>query len=501
MRTWAGLAGVVLTLVCAQPAAALEWGECPPANGLDPRQECATLAVPLDYRDPGGRQIEIAVSRIPATSSETRRGVLVMNPGGPGNPGLNTPSRIAALAPAELLEPYDLIGFDPRGVGRSSGVSCGFVPAPDEVVRLLPWPAPDGDIAANVAYSRGMAEACGRTSGDVLPFVTTANTARDIDRIRAGLGERRISYLGYSYGTYLGPVYATLFPRRAERLVLDSSIHPGRIWRETFRAWGPATEIRFPDFARWAAERHATYGLGDTAAEVRELYFELAARLDEQPIDLGNIVLTGNVFRTEMRADLYDDLLFPNLAFLMQFVNEFEAGTATAQARSALLDDPPVDNPFASLWAVACDDADWPEDPAVYARDVARDIVRYPLAGGMAANIWPCAFWPNEPREAPVEIDVEGDTKVLVVQSLRDPATPYEGGLAMRLELGDRARLVSVGNGGHIAAYDDDRQPCADDAVTSFLLTGRLPERDRFCPAAPVETGAARARAPAVPGL
>lgn len=202
-----------------------------------------------------------------------------------------------------------------------------------------------------------------------------------------------------------------------------------------------------------------------------------------------------------MRADLYDDLLFPNLAFLMQFVNEFEAGTATAQARSALLDDPPVDNPFASLWAVACDDADWPEDPAVYERDVARDSVRYPLAGGMAANIWPCAFWPNEPREAPVEIDVRGNTKVLVVQSLRDPATPYDGGLAMRIRLGDRARLVSVGNGGHIAAYDDDRQPCADEAVTSFLLTGRLPERDRFCPAAPVETEAARARAPAVPGL
>jgi pimeloyl-ACP methyl ester carboxylesterase len=498
------LIGVLLGAIGVAPSGAsatptLEWEACPPEDDPAPGQECASLSVPLDYAAPTGDQIEIAVSRIPATTPEQRRGVLLLNPGGPGSRGLTgLPAKVARLAPPELLERYDLIGFDPRGIGRSTGVTCDLAPEQMDLARFLPWPAPDGSIDENVAYSRGIAESCAAADDvDYLPHITTANTARDMDRIRAALGEQKISYLGYSYGSYLGAVYASLFEDRADLVALDSVVHPGRIWREAWRSWGYATEIRFPDFTRWAAERDEIYGLGNTSREVRELYLELASRLDREPLDLGNVILTGNLFRTVMRQDIYDDLLFGDLAGLMQFLdtNGQVAGRAQDEPFAALAE-PPADNGFASVWAVVCDDADWPVSVEQHRQDVARDSRLFPLAGGMAANIWPCAFWPNEPVEHPVAIDVESPTKVLLIQGLRDPATPYDGAVAMRLRMGSRSRLVTVDNGGHIAAFDDDRQQCADRAVTDFFVGGSLPRRDSFCKREPVEvTPALRERA------
>jgi pimeloyl-ACP methyl ester carboxylesterase len=472
----------------AAQAAPLQWGECPPeAAGL----ECALLPVPLDYRDPGGRQIEIAVSRLRATSEERRRGVILLNPGGPGEAGLRMPNRIAPHLPDSVRERYDLIGFDPRGIQRSAPVSCGLTLQPEDVARFIPWPDPPPDgTERNFEFAHMVAEACANgPSGDMLRFFTTANTARDMDRIRIALGEQRISYFGTSYGSYLGAVYASLFDERTDRFVLDSVIHPGRIWRDTFKAWGPAVEIRFPDFTRWAAERDETYGLGDTSAEVRRLYFDLAARLDRDPLDLGNVVLTGILFRHVTRQALYDDAGFANLATIWQLVNENRpaalqqelGGVGTLQ-----FPQPAPDNPIAAPWAVLCDDANWPESPDLYRQEVAQWGALFPVAGGMAANVWPCAFWRNEPIEPPVRITSSGRGKLLVVQGLRDPATPFDGGLAMRLTLGRRARLVTVNNGGHVAAYDDDVNTCANDAASDFYVTGDLPSRDRFCPAEPV---------------
>jgi pimeloyl-ACP methyl ester carboxylesterase len=440
--------------------------------------------VPLDYSAPGGRTIDIAISRLRTSDPAVRRGVLLLNPGGPGGSGLELPGLLAQQMPPRVLERYDLIGFDPRGIARSAPVTCALTPEQMDVTLFIPWPASDGNIDGNIAYSRAAAQSCaGAPTARLLPFITTANTARDMDRIRAALGEPKISYLGYSYGTYLGAVYASLFPRRSDRFVLDSNVHPARIWRETFRSWGPGVETRFPDFTAWAAERNSTYGLGATSDAVRRTWFALTARLDAEPGTLPDgTVVTGNVLREVTRQSLYTDAAFPDLAAAMQLLDEGEIAGAAA----AVLPPIPEDNGLASPWAVLCDDAQWPESPELYRRDVALDSDRFPVAGGMAANIWPCAFWAFEPRERPVTIG-PGPRDVLVVQGLRDPATPYDGGVAMRRALGDRSRLVTVDVGGHAVAYgiNANVNGCADGVVTSFLLTGRLPRGDVFCPPEP----------------
>src|SRR4051794_24487439 len=214
--------------VALEPIGApLAWGACPPAapgSLRDPRQQCASLRVPLDYRDPRGRTIEVAISRIATTKPAVRRGILLSNPGGPGEPRLNLPSMLAQAMPTEVLDRFDLIGLDPRGIGHSTPVTCAM--RTDQPDLLFPWPGPDGSIERNVAYAKSTARSCAEHSGDLLPYITTANTARDMDRVRAALGEAKISFYGRSYATSPGAVYPSLSPGRTDRMVLDSGTAP-----------------------------------------------------------------------------------------------------------------------------------------------------------------------------------------------------------------------------------------------------------------------------------
>ena len=214
----------------AVAAPRITWGACPAlAEGAsrDPRLTCATVKVPLDYRNPGGGEIGVAVSKLPAAESGDRRGVLLLNPGGPASPGLDTPGAVAPTLPPSVPAAYDLIGFDPRGVGHSTPQSCGL--DDPSLAGLFPYPAADGSITANVDHARTDAERCATNAGKELRHFTTANTARDMDRIRMGLGEEKISYWGQSYGTYLGAVYASLFPDRADRVVLEGNVDPTKV--------------------------------------------------------------------------------------------------------------------------------------------------------------------------------------------------------------------------------------------------------------------------------
>jgi pimeloyl-ACP methyl ester carboxylesterase len=468
-------------------AAELEWGPCPPSPRLDPRQECASLTVPLDYSAPSGATIEIAISRMLTSSPGERRGILLYNPGGPGSSGIYGPSRLAASLPPSVLARYDLVGFDPRGINLSAPVSCSLAPADLDVFKFIPYPAFDLDISDNVAYARRAAAGCAATSGDLLPHITTANTARDMDRIRVAFGEPKISYIGYSYGTYLGAVYTQLFPSRTDRFILDSVVHPRRIWRETFAAWGYAVEVGFEAFTRFAAARHETYGLGATPGAVYEKTLELIAELEAEPFPFpdSDLVITGDFFRELIRNDgLRNDRSFPELAAIFALIDARETAPARAPrgavelARQAAA--PPADNGFASPWAVVCGDADWPESPQTYQRDVRLYDRLFPIHGRAAANIWPCAFWAFEPRDPAVEIgSLGGASKALLVQSVRDPATPYDGGVAMRAALGSRSRLVSVEDGAHVVSFNAING-CADEHATAFLVTGELP-RDTYC--------------------
>jgi pimeloyl-ACP methyl ester carboxylesterase len=505
----AAIAAIAAPAGAAPAADALAWGDCPPMEGLDPRQQCATLTVPLDYADPTGETIEIAVSRIEAAPSPAHRGVLLYNPGGPGQSGLFGPTRLTQLLPASIRERYDLVGFDPRGIAWSAPVSCALAPADQDLVRVTPYPEPDGDISENVAYAQRAAASCAATSGHLLPHITTANTARDMDVLRAALGEQKINYLGYSYGTYLGSVYASLFPQRTDRFMLDSVVHPDRIWRETFSAWGPAVEIAFPGFAEYAAANDASFGLGATPAAVRQKYFELLAEVEAEPYPLPGFTIDHKWYRELTRIALRDERSFAELATILYLIDQREAAGKRARARGAeaaaalreraqpttpavvagasseAFPEVPEDNGYAALWAVVCGDADWPESPADYQRDVLIADELFPIVGAAAANIWPCAFWPfDPPAPAPVE-HLDGGS-ALLFQSTKDPATPLDGAVALRQKLGERSRMVSFDNGGHVLSFTG-RNDCADAVATRFLVSGELPQRDVFCPAEPLE--------------
>ena len=487
-------------------AQAPQWGECP--EEADPRQQCALLSVPLDYSNPGGERIGIAISRIPAEDPARRRGALLFNPGGPGERGLFDPSGTGQDLPDDVRAQYDLIGFDPRGIGYSAPTSCSMAPEDMDVLKLLPYPGPRSaglDISENVAYSQRIAAGCEGTSGDLFRHITTANTARDMDEIRKALGDGRISYLGYSYGTYLGAVYAELFPQHTDRFVLDSNVHPGRIWRDTFYAWGPALEVAMVPFYRFAAENHPTYGLGDTPSEVRAKFEELLAEVEAEPFfHPATGTIDHKLFREVPRRFMRNDANYTSLATVWMLVDQREldpaaearAGEAVEAVRQARAPDPapraaaaaadfpvpPADNPFVGLWAVTCGDADWPESPARYQRDVRIADRLFPIVGGMGANIWPCAFWHFDPRDPVVEIGRLDGGRVLLTQSALDPATPVDGAVALRARMGSRSRLVTTRTGGHSIAFNG-RNGCVDQAAGSFLATGELPARDVWCPA------------------
>ncbi|TMR91660.1 alpha/beta hydrolase [Nonomuraea basaltis] len=467
-------------LVTPAQAAATSWGACPAGPGVDARQECATLRVPTDYQASGGPTISLAVSRIKTAKPALRRGVLLIIPGGPGSPGLNRPSIQVKRLPQDVLDRYDIIGFDPRGVGQSSPVSCGFETRDLSLTKLKPYPDADGGIAENVAWSRRIAEACARNGGPLIRHISTRNEARDIDRIRQALGEKKISYWGVSYGTYAGAVYATMFPERTDRVVLDSNDDPDprRVARQWLANYAVGVEDRFPDFAAWAAARDGEYGFGTDAAAVRRTFLDLAAELDRKPLPwprANPAELNGNLLREIMLNALYSDTNFAMLAGLMR--------AAKASDELPPPNTPPVDvlqNTAAHAGATMCNDVEWPDSISRHQRQVTRDRAAHPLTAGMPANMGPCAFWPFKPAEPPVRVTSRGPANVLLIQNLRDPSTPYSGALKMRRALGQRARMVSVDSGGH-GVYLANGNACGDQAVTAFLTTGNLPHHDKNC--------------------
>lgn len=486
-RTAALLAATAVLAMTAPSAGAAsrpagpDWGSCAD-GGLDPRQQCATVSVPLDYRAPDGPMITLTVSRLTAAKPQLRRGTLLVIPGGPGGSGLAGPSHAAKQLPQSVLDRYDVVGFDPRGVGQSTPVSCQLPYEDLAMVKLRPWPAADGSITANVATARQVAQACEANGGPVLHSISTANEARDIDRIRQALGERRISAWGVSYGTYAGAVYATMFPQHTDRIVLDSNDDPdpSQVGRGWLAAYATGAEDRFPDFAAWASAPGNPDRLAQTPQAVRRLFLDLAARLDRLPIPwpgANPAELDGNGLRERMLESLYADAQFPDLARLMLAAQGLRPMPAPVTPPDQVLQ-----NTIAVSVGTLCNDVGWPGSDADYAGAVAADRLAHPLTAGMPVNMMPCAFWRSKPVEPPVRVTPDGPSNVLLVQNLRDPATPWTKALNLRRAFGDRARMVTVDSGGH-DAYAANGNACGDGLVTTFLTTARRPAQDTFCAA------------------
>ncbi|HEY3481697.1 MAG TPA: alpha/beta hydrolase [Streptomyces sp.] len=459
MRTSLALLAFLPLLVTppADAAPRLEWTTPCPGYGMTPSPtaglECATLRVPLDYAHPG-RTIELTLSRHAGVPGK-RRGALLMNPGGPGSPGLAMPAQLVArMGGSGLPDAYDVIGFDPRGTGYSTPVTCDLT-AEQRGAVLGPYADGPRDVVTTAAKARVVAEKCGdAATADLLPHMTTANTARDLDRIREALGEKKISYYGVSYGSYLGAAYASMFPGRGDRIVLDSVLGPRGLDVVANQRFAEGFDDRFPDFAAWAAARDDVYHFGRTPAAVTAKFAELAA-------------VRGPEFRANTWNGLYDDASFPAIA----------ADWAGASRAAGPFDG---DNHAALQLQVLCNDNNWPESVGYYQRAAERERVRHPMFGPAAANVNPCAFWPVERTEPPVRVGGPGPANVLLVQNLRDPATPLSGARETRAAFGNRARLVTVDAGGHGVFTRDNT--CGNDVVLRYLRDGVFPAADGSCP-------------------
>ncbi|MEU5975901.1 alpha/beta hydrolase [Streptomyces sp. NPDC047315] len=451
----------------------LAWQRCGADTPAD--FECTTVKVPLDYRAPGGKKIDVAVSRIRTADPAKRRGVLLFNPGGPGGPGLGMPPEFRDALPRSVLDRFDLVGFDPRGVGESTPLACGL----SDEEKLWPRPYVPGAFAVDVARARGTADKCRAEHGADLKHFTTRNTARDMDAIRAALGEPKLSYVGYSYGTYLGAVYAQLFPQRADRIVLDSAVDPALAWRETFRHWGPDAEKAFERWTRWAAGRHAQYGLGATPRAVSKTFWDLVAQADRTPVTVGSRKVSGVEIRDEMRPSVYE---VRHASELVAMLKEAAAGKPVPDVPA----DPPMSDNEASLqFAIVCGDVSWPKDPRTYRKDALRDGARFPLYGDFASHINPCAFW-DRPAERVTVVD--NRVPALIVQNEWDSQTPLATARGMQRAM-KGARMVTVDEGEGHGVYLFG-SACASDVTSEYLATGRLPAKDVTCRAEP---GARRA--------
>lgn len=467
--------GAGSTVAAATAASTITWGRCSDGRLRAAGARCGKLAVPLDHADPNGRKIRIAVSRIKATAPAAKRqGPLVINPGGPGGEGLRISASLKADLPRSVSSSYDLIGFDPRGVGASrpalackSGYASGPRPAYKPVTGRLKPPGPNE--RRWLKRSKAYADACAKRSGDLLPFLSTEDVARDLDLLRQALGAARINYYGFSYGTYLGSVYATLFPNRTRRLVFDGVVDPRNVWYAGQLAQDRAFEIAMGKFWSWVARHHSTYRLGRTAGAVEKRYYRNEANLRRKPVGQIGSAEWNDVFLTAG----YAQFTWPAIA---RAWSSWVRGVRRPIAARYASDIEGFDNGYGMYLAVQCSDVAWPSDYARWRRDAFATAKK---AGFETwANVWfntPCLYW-RAPAGVPVSINGLNTPSLLLVSSTLDGATPYSGALQLRRMFPNSALVAQVGSTTHSDSLNGNN--CVDAVVIRYLRTGTLPKRD-----------------------
>jgi len=459
----------------ASQGSALSWHACAAQAAQGARMQCSSLRVPLDYRHPGGRSITLALSRVPAIAPPAQRqGVLLVNPGGPGGSGLGLAGTVASQLGPRVAAQYDIIGFDPRGVGSSTpALHCdpGFFhrPRPDYI--------PASRAAERVLEGRAKAYAadCEKRFGWLLPYMTTADVARDVDAIRAALGQQKINYFAYSYGTYIGEVYATLFPQRVRRMVLDSTVGPGGVWYADNIAQDYAFQGRMNAFFAWVARYSGVYHLGAAAAAVRQAWYRVRTRLETHPIDGAHGPLIGpDEFDDTFLQGGYQDTLWPGLATALAAY--YHTGSVRQVIGQYGLYGTQNENEFAVYNAVQCSDVNWPRNWAKWDADTRRVYRTAPFEAW--DNAWfnaACAFWPVKAPAHPMQITGRGLPGILMLQGTLDPATPYAGALQAHRLLPSSRIVVVQGGGNHGQSLSFPANTCVDGYLNRYLATGTLP--------------------------
>ncbi|MDX6257871.1 MAG: hypothetical protein QOJ11_4205 [Frankiales bacterium] len=444
--------------------------------------QCATVGVPLDYRHPGGRTINVGVARLPASGSH-RLGSLVINPGGPGGSGLAYLTAANRAIPAAVRARFDIVGFDPRGVGVSAGLHCLPTAQLDAMEAADPIPRTAAQVTAAVARAARLAVGCAKTAGWELPYLGTTYSARDLDLIRSAIGDTRLTYLGKSYGTLLGAVYADEFPRNVRALVLDGALPPGIDPAAQSRQQGAGFEGDLRDFLADCVGRTDCPWQG-TAAQARTKLDALLAKVSTTPLatSAGRLLHAGEAVNG-LSAALYSTTSWPVLRLALANADSGD-GALLLQLSDALSGRHAsgYETALSAFPAISCADV-----PTAYTTKQAAAFAHQwaaatPLYGPLEAwGLITCDGWVRTATALPARVTARGAAPIVVIGTTRDPATPYAWAQDLAGQLAS-ARLVTYEGDGH-TVYGGGKSPCIDAAVDAYLIAGTVPRAGLRCTA------------------
>lgn len=465
----------------AKAISAIHWTSCSDSDLHAAGAQCGNLKVPLDWTKPSGPTISLALAIVRHTSSAADyQGVMLTNPGGPGGGGTYL-ATLGQYVPQHAGDTYDWVGFDPRGVGASR-------PALRCISQFFHGNRPDYQPTTKALETvwrkrtHAYSIACGKNGGALLSHLKTVDTVHDMEAIRVALGVSQLNFYGFSYGTYLGQVYATLFPSRVRRMVLDSNVDPRRVWYAANLDQDIAFEKTMGKWFGWVAKNNSTYHLGATRSAVEKLFYREQAALHRKPA--GGQVGSDEWNDIFLSAGYYQST-WPDLGSLFSsWVHTHKASALITEFRGT--DTPGDDNEYAVYDAVQCTDKQWPTTWSVWRRD--NDATYKVAPFETWSNAWynaPCRTWPAK-AGTPVTVNGAKAPPILLIDETLDAATPYSGSLWIR-HLFPKSRLLAV-VGGTSHANSLDGNACVDNAVAAYLATGALPSRrpgalrsDRSC--------------------
>ncbi|MER5521193.1 alpha/beta hydrolase [Streptomyces sp. NPDC002763] len=462
----------------------LSWRSC----GV-PGFQCATMKAPLDYAKPGAGDVRLAVARKKATGKAKPLGSLLVNPGGPGGSAVDYLQQYAGIGyPSEVRARYDMVAMDPRGVARSEPVECLDGPQMDTYTETDVTPDDRQETAELVGEYKKFAEACGTHSAALLRHVSTADSARDMDVLRAVLGDPKLNYVGASYGTFLGATYAGLFPERVGRMVLDGAMDPSLSARRLNLEQTAGFETAFQSFAKDCAKRtDCPLGAkGSTPTQIADNLSTFFRKLDAHPIPTGDANgrrLTESLGTTGVIAAMYDQAEWEQLRDALHTAMKENDGAGLLALSDSYYERDP-DGSYSNLMfanaAVNCLDL----PPAFTGPEQAEKALpefekASPVFGANLA--WAslnCTYWPVRATGEPHRIEAKGAAPIVVVGTTRDPATPYPWAQSLARQL-TSARLLTYVGDGH-TAYGRG-SACIDSAIDTYLLKGTPPAKGKRC--------------------
>jgi pimeloyl-ACP methyl ester carboxylesterase len=452
----------------------ITWTACTDPNLSVHKAQCGFLTVPMDHMKPSGPTIQIAVSRIRHTVPESKyQGVVLVNPGGPGGKG-RALSVLGTLVPKQAGAAYDWIGFDPRGVGESKpSLSCDsdyagynrppYVPTTAQIEKI--W----------LQRAEGYARACGKAGGKLLEHLKTLDTVRDMDSLRQALGALQINYYGFSYGTYLGQVYATRYPERVRRMVLDGNVNPGRVWYDSNLDQDLAFDKNIKVYFAWVAKHDKIYRLGTTAKAVQKRFDIEQAKLTKKPA--AGVIGPSELTDVFLQAGYYV-FGWPEIArSFSAWVHKRDASGLKKLYDANNEQTEGGDNGYAIYLATQCTDVAWPVSWTKWTADNWEVHRKAPFETW--GNAWynaPCRTWP---AKAGVPVTVSGETvpPILLISETRDAATPFSGSLEVRKRFPRSVLIEGVNGTTHSGSLFGNK--CVDDTIADYLATGALPKRLR----------------------